>query len=452
MRQNVHRSSIARAFDIEELARTAARSAGITPEEWLHDLAAELDLVGHGQDGPESAMIARRLNEHVSRRGATQSPADRSRPLSDRPGSLDQRAGPRESAADRSSAQHQGLATRGARRAELASTPDQPSRAEHLVETLRSDVSALAERIAALYPAREEIDRLELAMTGLAGRDDVSALEQSIRRVADELERISGASPAQEAELRSIQERLDDVSEQIERDHVGRADQAATGDIARQLDLISHKLDIVSKSQALDLSNQIEALSGKVDSLASTPLDIDVTPAMETLARRLETTLASSVESHGMSDIAERLDGLVDLVNLNHGLHSTRALEREIRALSDRIETVRRGDTASADLRPLIEGLAHKIDAAVSEPVQRERSAPSSSASTISPAWWNHSDAATDPHFGETDRDPVGAAGRGSSRRQDRGGARARNREPVTEDRRGSGRAGAHHRRHQRAA
>ncbi len=238
-------------------------------------------------------------------------------------------------------------------------------RAEHIMEALRMDVSAIADRLEGLKPRdhASELATIEASLDRLAGRDEIAALEQSIIALAEQLEQLAGANPAgaHELELTAIRDRLEHLADLVMRHRDSIADsEATTLAFGKRLDLISHKLDILTKSHTLDIANQLDIVAERLDELAALPSRAeDGRLAIDQLSRKLDRLAPAQAEA--ADHIAAKLDQLAARVHNQTQLNTT-VLEGQIQALAEHIDAAQRDETIAADLGLAIDELSRKLD------------------------------------------------------------------------------------------
>jgi localization factor PodJL len=382
MRENLQRGMRMTAGDPH--VRGGVRRPARTPEQWLDDFVAELEARKNDSRHGSAAVAAQRLADlaprrprllpaHDAKRDQNQGRAQSQAQILDAVASLlrDQQDDP----ARRAPPALPPRSHAGERLAELAASirarkeserdGEASRRAEDLMQALRTDVGAIAERLDDLKPRDHtaDIEQIEASLGRLAGRDDVAALEQSIATVSEQLERLAAArmGGAFELELSAIRDRLDHLSDIVMR-HRDSVDESEANTLAfgKRLDLISHKLDILSKSHTLDVANQLDSLAARLDDLARLPSRApDTHVAMDLLARKLDRIVPEQAQL--ADQIGTKLEQIAARVH-NQTQLSTTVLEGQIQALAEHIDASQRDERMAADLGLAIEELSHKLD------------------------------------------------------------------------------------------
>ncbi len=264
-----------------------------------------------------------------------------------------------------------------------------------------AEITRLADRIDAFTPPVDptrHLDEIAISMAGIrealairasaSGREN-ETLTQLARHVADLAEETGriGARTIDPQDIAAMQAALVDLLTQLRTERRGEGsaegrhgaaviaelgdkvevlsarfdvaaraiglDDVAAGqgepalDFNKRLNLISHKLDILSKTQTIDLVDQIEALGGKIDDLARTR-PADARPAMADLEARLEakleTTIHDAVARHAPTEALGAIEGQIlgladrieSLCDRDMNAHALDALQCLIETLSQR--------------------------------------------------------------------------------------------------------------------
>lgn len=165
-----------------------------------------------------------------------------------------------------------------------------------MLRSLREDIAALSGRLDASRPAdgeiaalRSEMTELQDALRAVARRDDVSALEDSIRALSSDVSaaRSSGQGPeAVLAPLRSLEADVRRLAEEVAPETYGQ--------LTRHIEQLADKLDLVAGSGINPAA--LEGLSNQLSDVRDMLVAVPAPDQVEALARQVLTLARETAE------------------------------------------------------------------------------------------------------------------------------------------------------------
>jgi localization factor PodJL len=230
-----------------------------------------------------------------------------------------------------------------ARQAELDEAPRVPG---DILQSLRGDIARLAGQLDTLKPGpgrspevaalRSDIERLQTMVGGLATRDEVNALEQSLRGIA-----VKVANARQPGDLAAVARPVEELQSEVRR----VADLVATGVHAR-------------------LSRDFETLARKIDAAAGMGLDPEVVDSLAQQLLDVRHHLADLAEPQRVHQLATQVAELNDrLAEMGRRQLDSKEFERRFDGLSRKLDSL--SDLRaqpSPDIAERIEALSQKLD------------------------------------------------------------------------------------------
>jgi localization factor PodJL len=239
-----------------------------------------------------------------------------------------------------------------ARQAELDEAPEsgRPATAPRvpgdILQSLRGDIARLAGQLDTLKPGRgaspevaglrSDIERLQAMVGALATRDEVKALEQSLRGIA-----VQVANARQPGDLAAVARPVEELQSEVRR----VADLVATGVHAR-------------------LSRDFEGLARRIDAVAEMGLDPAVVDGLAQQLLDLRHHLADLAEPQRVHQLATQVAELNDrLAEMGRRQVDTKEFERRFDGLSRKLDSLSDLRTQPAsDIAERIEALSQKLD------------------------------------------------------------------------------------------
>lgn len=256
------------------------------------------------------------------------------------------------------------------------------------LDALRADVARIADQLETIRPARENVDAaasrlrkgvgdLASRVAGLATRDDIASLEQSLQELAREA--AAAARTGREADLGRINGLVERAQAEIDR----IAAEAASGayrEAGREYRSLSARVEEFASSDrrlATGLARELEAVRDALARLADPERLVDLQDEIRDLSQRvghLARNQVTPVDFAGLRSAVEEIRGAMRKAPADGAGADLAAIERQYGSIAERLSGLTREQPREelARLSDAVSAMSARLDALAGSGGRRE--------------------------------------------------------------------------------
>ncbi|WP_335645476.1 hypothetical protein [Methylobacterium durans] len=205
-----------------------------------------------------------------------------------------------------------------------------------------------------------ELDEIRRLIASLAGPERIQSLAQGVQAISAQIAQLQHGYGVDHSEMAKLRPLLEEIRSGLKAPNAG--------DLAGQIQAMAEKLDALHDSASRSAPAESRAILGRIDALADRMERVSASPVgdlidrLEDIGESLRKPAPPSAELASIQGQLRNLAEKVDRVGAKDGGEGLDALERQVLALTNRIDA-RGADPTLASLERTMSELLHQVSA-----------------------------------------------------------------------------------------